>query len=44
MGGWAAAFFALHLTEGGKVDICGRIDLLFGSSLGFGQKTDVVTF
>ena len=44
LGAGAAAFFALHLTEGGKVDICGRIDVFFCSSLHFEQKTHVMTF
>ena len=45
-GRWGHGFFALHLTLGGKVNICGRDDLFFCfcSSLDFGRKTDVMTF
>ena len=39
-----AAVFALHLTLGGEVDICGRDDLFFCFSRDFGRKTDVTTF
>ena len=31
-------FFALHLTLGGKVDICARDDLFFALHLNFGRK------
>ena len=34
-------FFALYLTLGGKLDICGRVDLFFAFDLTFRGKLDI---
>ena len=37
----AAGFFALYVTLGGKVDICGRDDLFFALHLTLGGEVDI---